>query len=66
MYFTAVKENDTAAIAELKAGIKNFADALVDRYNAIGGIPLRGKGQTDIGNANAMGMRVLGLALYAG
>lgn len=66
MYFTAVKENDTAAIAELKAGIKNFADAMVDRYNAIGGIPLHGKFQTDVGNANAMGMRVLGLALYAG
>ncbi|MFS7161867.1 prophage tail fiber N-terminal domain-containing protein [Serratia proteamaculans] len=66
MYFTAVKENDAAAVTELKAGIKNFADALVDRYNAIGGIPLRGKSPTDIGNSNAMGMRVLGLAIYAG
>ncbi|HGE8358454.1 TPA: hypothetical protein ACGD68_004914 [Serratia marcescens] len=66
MYFTAVKENDTAAIGELKAGIKNFADALVDRYNALGGIPLRGKYPTDVGNANAMGLRVLGLAIYAG
>ena len=66
MYFTAVKENDAAAVAELKAGIKNFADAMVDRYNAIGGIPLHGKFTTDVGNSNSMGLRVLALAIYAG
>ncbi|MBH1918484.1 hypothetical protein I5T95_23735, partial [Serratia marcescens] len=66
MYYAAVQENDIAAITELKVGIKNFADAMVDRYNAIGGIPLHGKYLTDVGNSNAMGLRVLGLARYAG
>ncbi len=69
LYYLAVKNNDAAKIAELQAGIKSLADALVTKFNALGGvgIPLNGSASdTGNSNSNAAAMRALALAIYAG
>lgn len=67
LYKLAVKNGDAAKQADLKAGIKSLADAMVTYYNAQGGINLRGNltGQGN-GNSNATGLRTLALAIYMG
>ncbi|HAV2260224.1 TPA: hypothetical protein JHK42_005407, partial [Raoultella ornithinolytica] len=69
MYRLAVKNDDATKMTELRAGIKNLADALVSKFNASGGkgVPLDGK-NSDIGNSNAQAtaMRAVALGIYAG
>lgn len=69
MYRLAVKNDDVTKMTELRAGIKNLADALVSKFNASGGkgVPLDGK-NSDIGNSNAQAtaMRAVALGIYAG
>ncbi|WP_341799792.1 hypothetical protein [Klebsiella michiganensis] len=69
LYYLAVKNGDTTKLNELRAGIKSLADALVNKFNALGGsgIPLNGTA-SDSGNSNsnATGMRAIALGIYAG
>lgn len=69
MYYLAVKKGDSTKVSELQVGIKSFADALVSKFNSLGGlgIPLSGAA-SDIGNSNsnAVSMRAIALAIYAG
>ncbi|WP_431522144.1 hypothetical protein [Klebsiella pneumoniae] len=69
MYYLAVKKGDAAKVSELQVGIKSFADALVTKFNALGGlgVPLSGAA-SDIGNSNsnAVAMRAIALGIYAG
>ncbi|MBR8846260.1 hypothetical protein J0X08_00307 [Klebsiella variicola] len=69
MYCLAVKKGDATKVSELQVGIKSFADALVTKFNALGGlgVPLSGAA-SDIGNSNsnAVAMRAIALGIYAG
>lgn len=69
LYFLAVKNGDAAKVTELQAGIKSLADALVTKFNALGGngIPLNGSASdTGNSNSNATAMRAIALGIYAG
>lgn len=69
LYYLAVKSGDAEKVAEIRAGIKSLADALVTKFNALGGkgIPLNGT-SSDAGNSNsnATAMRAIALGIYAG
>lgn len=69
LYYLAVKNGDAAKVSELQTGIKSLADALVTKFNSLGGlgVPLNGSlTNTGNSNSNATAMRAIALGIYAG